>query len=274
MKIESIDQDVRTLLSSSYYKIPRFQRPYSWDLENVQEFWNDVIQDTPKDYFIGSMVVYTAGKQKYGVVDGQQRLTTIAILLCVLRNTLDSYDLKDLAKGVHNLIERRNIDNKPEFILSTESSYPYFQDHIQKWGKPEIKIELMNEEENIKRAYDQLNRLVQDVVQSVHSDPTLSDESKSETLEQKLVEIRDALLDLKLIFVKLDNEDDAYMIFETLNTRGKDLGLTDLVKNHLTRHLKTRSASIDHTKIKWESILETIHGSLVDISTDSFIHHF
>ena len=124
MKIESTDQDIRTMLSSGYYSIPRFQRPYSWDRENIQEFWDDIVRDNPTDYFIGSMVVYKDGQQRYGVVDGQQRLTTITILLCVLRNTLAELTLKDLAEGIHGLVERRNIDNKPEFIVSTETSYP------------------------------------------------------------------------------------------------------------------------------------------------------
>ncbi len=106
MKIESTDQEIRTLLSSGYYKIPRFQRPYSWDRENIQEFWDDVVRDHSGEYFIGSMVVYKAHTQYFGVVDGQQRLTTITILLCVLRNTLSSLKFKDLAKGIHGLVER------------------------------------------------------------------------------------------------------------------------------------------------------------------------
>ena len=146
MKIESTDQDIRTLLSSAYYRIPRFQRPYSWDLENVEEFWNDIFEENQNDYFIGSMVVYEFDKQHFGIVDGQQRLTTITILLCVIRNVLNQQNMKNLAEGVNSIIERRNIDNKKEFILTTESSYPYFQDHIQKWGEPEIELELMKEE--------------------------------------------------------------------------------------------------------------------------------
>jgi len=55
MKIESTDQDIRTMLSSGYYRIPRFQRPYSWDRENIQEFWDDIVRDNPSDYFIGSL---------------------------------------------------------------------------------------------------------------------------------------------------------------------------------------------------------------------------
>lgn len=274
MKIESTDQDIRTLLSSGYYRIPRFQRPYSWTREEIQDFWNDIVRDNPVDYFIGSMVVFKDGNQRYGVVDGQQRLTTIAIFLVVLRNTFAKKGFEDLAAGINGLIERKNIENKPEFILSTETSYPFLQDHILKWGKPDVPVTPKQEEKNLEYALQQLDELVGDAVQSYESDSTLTAEKKHEHIKKKLVSIRDAILNLKIINVKLDNEDDAYLIFETLNTRGKDLSLTDLVKNHITKHLKAKSASVDQTKIKWERILETIEGSSCDLDTDTFIHHF
>ncbi|BDZ44286.1 hypothetical protein GCM10025866_01950 [Naasia aerilata] len=81
------------------------------------------------------------------------------------------------------------------------------------------------------------------------------------------------MFNLKVIFVKLENEDDAYLIFETLNTRGKDLAVTDLVKNHFAKLLRSKNA-VDSVKIKWSTILETIHESAADINTDSFIYHF
>jgi uncharacterized protein with ParB-like and HNH nuclease domain len=274
MKIESTDQDLRTMLSSAYYKIPRFQRPYSWDNENVQEFWEDVVQDNPTDYFIGSMVVYKDGKQRYGIVDGQQRLTTITILLSVLRDKLAEVGLKDLAEGVHGLIERKNIDNKPEFIVSTESSYPFFQDRIQKWGSPSFAVDLLNEESKLQAAHSQLQQLVSTSIESLNTDTTLSAKKKKELTQEKLISIRDALLNLKVILVKLEDEDDAYVIFETLNTRGKDLALADLVKNHLTKHIKGRNPQSDAVKVKWKQLLETIEGSSVDLKTDAFIHHF
>jgi len=274
MKIESVDQEIRNLLSSGYYRIPRFQRPFSWTRENIQEFWDDVVRDNPTDYFIGSMVVFKEGSQRYGIVDGQQRLTTITILLAVLRNALQEFEFGDLAQGIQGLIERRNIDNQPEFILSTETSYPFFQDHILKFGKPEVAVQEMKEEENLRSAHDQLKDLVYSKIQSIKTDTSLPEKKQAQTIKESLIKIRDALLDLKVIFVKLDDEDDAYIIFETLNTRGKDLSLTDLVKNHVTKHLKSQSASVDQTKLKWERILETIEGSPLDLKTDSFIHHF
>ena len=274
MKIESLDQDIRTLLSSGYYRIPRFQRPYSWTRENIQDFWDDVIRDNPTDYFIGSMVVFKDGQQRFGVVDGQQRLTTIMILLAVLRNALANLQFSKLAQGIQGLIERKNIDNDPEFILSTETSYPFFQDHILKMGEPDTPVTPMKEEDNLQAAYEQFTALVSSVVDAELTNASIPEGKKTENAKKKLIAIRDAVLGLKIIFVKLDDEDDAYIIFETLNTRGKDLSLTDLVKNHLNKHLKAGSASVDQTKVKWEKILETIEGSSVELHTDAFIHHF
>ena len=274
MKIESTDQDIRNVLSSGYYRIPRFQRPYSWTRENIQDFWDDIVRNAPENYFIGSMVVFRAGSQRYGVVDGQQRLTTITILLAVIRDRLKKLGFSDLAQGIQNLIERKNIDNKPEFILSTETSYPFFQEHILKFGKPEIECKEMREEENLRSAFDLFNELVGGVIQSVQSDTTLNSDRQKRRIEERLTAIRNAVLELKVILVKLDDEDDAYIIFETLNTRGKDLSLTDLVKNHTTKHLKAKSASVDQPKIKWEKLLDTIEGSSAKLEVDTFIHHF
>ena len=79
MKITCLEKEVGQLLSEAYYRIPRFQRPYSWDHGNVEEFWKDAVVETDGDYFIGNFVVYDE-KGTLGVVDGQQRLTTITQL--------------------------------------------------------------------------------------------------------------------------------------------------------------------------------------------------
>ena len=151
--------DHATVMSSGYYRIPRFQRPYSWTRENIQDFWDDVVKEEPESYFIGSMVTFKSGSQRYGVVDGQQRLTTITILLAVLRNRLNKLGFVDLAKGIQNQIERKNIDNKPEYILTTESSYPFFQEYILKFGEPELEVQEMREEANLRSAFDLLDSL-------------------------------------------------------------------------------------------------------------------
>ena len=129
MKITCLDKQVGQFLKESFYRIPRFQRPYSWDRTNIEEFWNDAVVENQAQYFIGNFVVYD-DKNAMGVVDGQQRLTTITLLLCALRNAFQKENLPNLAKGIHGLIERTDISDQRFYVLQTETSYPYFQEHI------------------------------------------------------------------------------------------------------------------------------------------------
>lgn len=274
MKIESTDQTIADLLNAGYYVIPRFQRPYSWDQENITEFWDDTVRGSHDDYFIGSMVVYKMTDRKYGVVDGQQRLTTITILLCVIRDILSAEGHDDQSKGLHRLIERENINNESEFVLQTESSYPYFQEYIQKAEEPDLDVEFHQEERNLRAAHAVFQKLVGQLVESAKGNPKLTKERVQEVIRRDLTSIRDTLLSLKIILIRLDDEDDAYIIFETLNTRGKDLALSDLVKNHFTKLLKAKNKGIDQPKEKWALLRETIEGSKTDLDSDSFIHHY
>ena len=84
MKLDSADRTLRQVLNTYFFFIPRFQRPYSWELENVEELWEDAIQESADDYFIGSMVVYPHRDDTVAVIDGQQRLTTLMMLLCAI----------------------------------------------------------------------------------------------------------------------------------------------------------------------------------------------
>src|SRR3989344_3174828 len=84
---------IRELLSTSYFKIPIFQRSYSWTLENWQEFWDDltVHMDKKHDFFLGSVVIKDLkADATYEIIDGQQRITTIIILISAIRNYLKS----------------------------------------------------------------------------------------------------------------------------------------------------------------------------------------
>jgi uncharacterized protein with ParB-like and HNH nuclease domain len=274
MKITCMDKQVGQFLKESFYRIPRFQRPYSWDRTNVEDFWNDAVKENEAQYFIGNFVVYD-DKTALGVVDGQQRLTTITLLLCALRNAFQKEGFSDLAKGLHGLIERRDISDKLYYVLQTETSYPYFQEHIQKFGgKPGVPKEAGPEEQLLKQAFQYFETNIHELAETVHKKPSISDKKKKTELRTELVKVRDKVLGLKLIFTALDNDDDAYVIFETLNTRGKDLTLSDLVKGHLTRLLKPLNSGVDLTRDKWGQILETFEASQAELSVSTFIHHY
>lgn len=274
MKIESSGTDIEKLLGSNFFYIPRFQRPYSWDDDNIMEFWEDLIENEDNDYFIGSMVIYKKKKQEFGLVDGQQRLTTITILLCVLRDTFKELKCKDDALGIHQLIERKDRGNKDTFVLKTETSFPYFQARIQEYDtNSTLHVNALQEEKNLKNTHKIFKKSVDSIVTLVNDDSSIDKRDKLNTKIKRLKNIRDTILNLHLILVTLENEDDAYLIFETLNTRGKDLSLTDLAKNHFSKHMKAKG-DVDHHKLQWKKMLETIHNSAVEISPDSFLHHF
>lgn len=275
MKISCIDKDVKTVLRSGFFRIPRFQRPYMWEREQVEDFWIDTVASDEPEYFIGSMVVFGPIHDTFGVVDGQQRLTTITMVLCALRDALSAEGEKSLAQGIHNVIERADDNNDLQFVLQTETSYPYLQEHIQKFGDGDAAdVQPGEEERRIQQAYDVVCSLVDDSVNAVKKDPSIPAKSKPDKIKYKLTSLRDRIYQLKLIFVELDDEDDAYLIFETLNTRGKDLTVSDLVKNHLTRLLKPSNSKVDLARDRWTKLIETLEGSNEDLRVNSFLHHF
>jgi len=275
MKIEANDKEVLDIFSLGYFKIPRFQRPYSWSEEEVNNFWDDVVIEEYDQYFIGSMVVYQTEKPYFGIVDGQQRLTTITLMLAAIRNAFRRLGDENLSKGVHNYIEKPNIDNVNEFILNSETSFPYLQDHIQSFEGAKVTCTVGHEELKLKNAFELINKkLFYFIPGGKENDAKLEllDESRL-ALIARLKTIRNKILSLKLVFIQLDNEDDAYLIFETLNTRGKDLTTPDLVKNLLLKKVKSSNKTLDNAKIIWNKILEKFDDYGIENAMTSFLYH-
>ncbi|MBU0588778.1 MAG: DUF262 domain-containing HNH endonuclease family protein [Gammaproteobacteria bacterium] len=274
MKIQCQDHSIEFILQSHYFEIPRFQRPYSWERENWEEFWNDVFLTKQKDYFIGSVVTFAKGPYK-AIVDGQQRLTTITLLLAVIRDNYRKFGFSDRASGAQNFIERNNKNNEATFVLKTETSYPYFQTAIQSIQPQQLKIQLGEEETLLHAAFQFFNGKVDEETDSIKTGGAPSETTKKNRIRNRLDELRDALLSLKLIYVELDNEDDAYQVFETLNTRGKDLATTDLLKNHLARILREKNSLNDDVKVRWSLMSDNIKSISADgIDLDGFLYHY
>jgi hypothetical protein len=273
MNITPKDTRIRTLFQSNFYKIPRFQRPYSWDRENIEDFWTDAVESGKDGYFIGSMVMFgQKGDQDLFVVDGQQRLTTITIFLAALRDTLLDVGEKDLAEGIQNVIQRNDISNKTRFVLLTETSYPYLQEHVQKLGAPDFQVKAGEEEKGIQSAYDFAKARFSTMRDTAGG--TLNGARRKTAIRKQLELARDRLLGLDVIVIQLDNEDDAYVVFETLNTRGKDLEPKDLIKNLLTKLIKPKNADVDPAKIKWTEMIDGLAQSAASIEASAYLHHF
>src|SRR5574344_2634333 len=120
----------KVLKSNIIYSIPDFQREYSWDKENILEFWNDL--NNSEDLFFGSFVlVGNKNDTELYIVDGQQRFTTITILLSVIRDFFKLIEEIDLVDTTQSYIVFLDDDKKPCPILKNETPYPFFQNLIQ-----------------------------------------------------------------------------------------------------------------------------------------------
>lgn len=272
MKIESQDKRVDELLKGSTFIIPRFQRPYSWEQDQVNQFWSDILDNISESYFIGSMVVYKVGRSSVAVVDGQQRLTTITILLCAIREGFKVIGKDDLASGLQAYIEQTNRENRTEYVLQTETSFPYLQEEVLKNGPAEAPYEMGREEESIEKAFTIFKAHITDYLAEFLVNKEQTKEDNEKDASDWLAKLRDTVFDLNVILVTLDNEDDAYLIFETLNTRGKDLALSDLLRNHFAKFIKPESG-VDQSTLKWAKVLDTIGSAPIPLDPDTFIVH-
>ncbi len=262
MHIEPIFRPIHDVLKIGFFFVPRFQRPYSWEEQHIEEFWRDCVEDaTDAEYFIGSLVLYKEGG-KYGIVDGQQRLTTVTMILCALRDEFSDRGLSDLAKGLSQLVVRPNIDNKMEAVLASESSIPYFQAAIQRLPGTHTERAMAIEEKRLESSFAFIKKKL----------GSLLGEKKRAQAEKTLKSIRDRVLGLKTVALVLDNDVDAYMIFETLNTRGKDLELGDLIRTHLAKCLPQGNATTDPVRSKFDDLRKEFERA--GRKLDDFILHF
>lgn len=238
------------------YVVPRFQREYSWQADQLEEFWEDITQQIRvvsakpsfNEYFIGAVVlVGDDSKPDYLIVDGQQRLTTLTILLRAIVERLNDLKETKAAEALHkNVIQGVDHEGNDYFKLVNESPKPFFQNEVQALEQQKIGAPKSAEEFLLNDAYQLFRKRV-----SGFKLKGLSDVDTAKAL-------RDQTLDyLKFIQVTAKNEDDAYTIFETLNARGISLSSVDLVKNWIFKNYSNVHPH-DNAKEIWSEIRKKV----------------
>lgn len=285
MDLNAYTRTISTLFSTNVkYVVPRFQREYSWTKDEVSELWHDVINNLKikegiienLEYFIGSLVLIGEDKSpEMQIVDGQQRLTTITILLSALVETFKSIGENDLAQGIYSTyIEGKDVRFKPFFKLENENPKPFLQESIQHITKKENQPQ--NKEE--KTLWDSYLYFINKFkIDSLKKDIKFWNDIPGTNSQKQLAileAVRDEiLLNLKVIYITVANEDDAYMIFETLNARGKNLSSVDLIKNDLFKILNGTHPD-DTAKRNWKQIQLSLSSRATKINFETFFRHF
>lgn len=284
MELHAYTITISGLLSvKKKYIVPRFQREYSWTKEQILELWDDIISNilidsngniSHEEYFIGSLVLVGDDKSmSMQIVDGQQRLTTLTILLSALCEQFKNIKKDNLAKAIYeNYIAGKDDNGNDFFKLENESPKPFFQTGIQHIDKRKEIQPTTNEEETLFTAYTELySQTSLKNLQTKFANLKLNNDSIYETL---LKEIREQIINyLKVIFITVQEEDDAYTIFETLNARGMNLSFVDLIKNQIFKDLKTKHPD-DYAKTEWKKIRQAIVSRSNIGGLETFIRHW
>lgn len=214
------------LNGNKQFLLPVYQRYYSWDIEQCKRLWNDIVEMQKKGkvgHFVGSIVniaeqAMPTGVQKYMIIDGQQRMTTLSLLLLALRD----YAIKN---PEDTTINSRRIDN---MLLKNEYES----------GDERYKLLLTETDRDI------LMRLVEE--------KPIPDDTRSRLLENykffagkiadkelQPAEVYESIGKLQIVNITLDRSvDDAQAIFESLNSTGKELSQSDLIRNYVLMGLE------------------------------------
>lgn len=235
------------------FTIPRYQRPYAWEAEHALQLLDDLsdalVRDDEEPYFLGSIVLVKPDVHKpdADVIDGQQRLTTITILLAVLRD-LASNEL--LGKDLHELImEEKKAWSKAAGTRPRLTPRPqdidFFRTHIQEQGGTAGLVKLT------------------DAVADTDPRRAIRDNGKAlfAALDQRTDADRLALLQMllshtEMVVVTTPNESSAHRIFGVMNARGMELSPTDIFKSSVIGSLST--VEEDAYADKWDSAEDAV----------------
>lgn len=235
--------------SDFQYLIPNYQRPYSWEVENIEQLFDDLYDffqgDTEETYFLGSVVVIKKDHfpESY-VVDGQQRLTSLTILLSVLASFLSdkskANSIELYIKQPENLAE--SIPAQPRLTLRKQDN-DFFSKYIQNIKIEELKsinIDSDCKTDAQKNIYKNTLALVKRVKDKFEGD------------EEGIFEFCKFIIQkCCIVIVSTPNEKSAFRIFSVMNDRGLDLLPSDILKSYLIGKMSSKQ---DEYTDKWEDL--------------------
>lgn len=248
--LEIKSQGLGACLGGNFLSVPKYQRAFSWDDENVANFLADVntaFSNGAAEYFMGSVVLQGAN-QEYEVVDGQQRLTTATILIAATRDFVASKGMIDVAKSLES-----------QFLLTKDTWTQQIQPKLTlSVYDNEFFLKTILESEELEPGRESHERILN---ARKKCQTYLDDINKHFTnwFERLGGIIQYLEHKARVIQVIVPSQANAYVIFETLNDRGKDLSASDLLKNHLFGRAQER---VEEVQTKWNQMLGILeaHG--------------
>ena len=251
-------------IQENTYHIPDYQREYSWEESQILDFWSDLkaLRDSNEtEHFFGQIVVHDENEVesstvKY-IIDGQQRTTTSIIFLSVLKELAleltgqNIADAEEIAEDIKiKFIGRWTPSNDRLQFKTALTDSDFFRTFIQ------ARTKNFNEQKPKNRAQKRMKEAY------LFLDKELRNEINGFSPQDQFIIIKEFFTSFiskfKVMYVETSSLEEAFIIFESLNARGKGLETSDLLKNHL---FKTSKSQIESVKNKWEKITDSIGTS-------------
>jgi len=262
MNFNTSNQTLRQLLGNGLlYRVPPFQRDYSWTDEEWDDLWQDILglfaEDGETAHYMGYLVLQSSNNKQFDIIDGQQRLTTISILILAA--------LDHLQKLVNLAIEPEKNQRRKENL---QNSYIGYVDPVSL--VPRSKLELNRHNNRFYQTY--LVPLVAMPVRGLNASEHQLRKAfhwfrdkiaaHSQQSGENVAIFVDTIVD-KLFFttISVTDELNAFKVFETLNARGVRLSSTDLLKNYLFSIIaasNTHEVELKALEERWQRIVEEL----------------
>lgn len=236
------------------YNVPLFQRPYSWGKEQWETLWDDIenlTNDSTPDsnHFLGAIVTLQEryapeDAARFTLIDGQQRLTTIFILLALLRDRLKELKEDELATQIHEnwLVNRFKKGDDQFRLMPTQSDQEAFRQLIAE--------RTANSNSKIGQCYEHFRR-------------------RLEASQLHPRDLKNAIASgLIVVSITLDENDNPYLVFESLNAKGMPLTQADLVRNYILMELPSARRE-EVYRARWEPMQNALGNELTE-----FLRHY
>jgi uncharacterized protein with ParB-like and HNH nuclease domain len=240
------------------YKVPSYQRDYSWKFDHWEDLWADIqtILDGEKVHYMGSIVLQNKGEKNYSVIDGQQRLATLTLIVLATIKVIQNLADRDIDKANNleriELLKSKFIGDKDPASLTysaklqlNENNNGFFQSNLLVFRSPINEKTLRDSDKLLWQAYNFFLEKLTTQFANVENGEQVANFLNKQVSEK-----------LKFIQIVVEDELSAYTVFETLNYRGERLTVSDLLKNFLFS-LATETDLV-HIKDKWKRTVDTI----------------
>jgi hypothetical protein len=257
-------------LAHNRFVVPLNQREYSWEEEHVSDLLQDfanAIATNKATYFLGTLVLTTNDEGNPEVCDGQQRLATTTILIAAIRDYFlgrkDERRAISIESEFLSTIDRDTTATVPRLTLNVDDN-EFFRSYVlSRPGSPERSIHPTSDShKKIVQAAKLATQHVQNTI-SPHKD-----ENQVAVLLNLLKFIEDGA---QVILLRVPDDLDAFVMFETLNDRGLATSQADLLKNHLFN--KAGTAKIKEAQQKWARMKGILESLGIDDITVTYLRH-